>query len=630
MAEYYPKWILVIRKKALALFNKYSIPKWMLFLFDSFAVFLTFLVAYLLRFNFVVSDFLLAHSVHHALIAVAVYALFFLVFRSFSGLIRHATLTDISLVFAATSSALMVLVLLSIITRIFGLGKSLTIPLSVILIHYGLITIMLFVSRISVKLLFHFATSSRRNLRNVLIYGAGELGFIIKRVIMSDPKNEINVAGFIDDNKQLQGKKINSIPVLNPNMLNKEFIHKHKIKTIILAINNLTQSRKSEIIHSAIDLGMEVLKTPETEKWLNRKMIIQDLQKVKLEDLLGRDLTKIENGIIGKRVLVTGAAGSVGAEIVRQLLRFNPGEVILVDQAETPMFQIENELRIKFRSEMFQFILADITNFKKMENIFREHHPEIVFHAAAYKHVPLMEENPHEAFLVNVGGTKILIDLAVKYGISKFVFISTDKCFNPSGVMGASKRIGEMILQIRNKQLEVKTQFIITRFGNVLGSNGSVIPLFSQQISNGGPVTVTHPEISRYFLTIPDACELILESAFLDQGGEIFDFDMGDPVKITDLARKMIRLCGLEPGKDIEITFTGLRPGEKLNEERQEGTEAIQPTGNPRIRIVRVDEPDYAELKSRIEVILSNLYNLSKQEVIDAMQKIVNGVDNVR
>jgi FlaA1/EpsC-like NDP-sugar epimerase len=627
MFEKYPKWLLGFREKTLIIFSKYSIPRWIVFSLDNLSVFFVFFLAYLLRFNFIIGEIPFDQAIIHVCIVITVYAFFELIFRSYSGLIRHTTLTDISLIFVSTTSSALVLVLFSLLSRVLNWGEYLTIPFSVILIHYGLITIILFFIRVAIKMVFRFATSSSIKTKKVLIYGAGDLGFVVKRVILSDPEYGFEVAGFIDTNKNLLGKKINGIPVYNPDFLNAELLSKHKIKTVILAIKDITVEQKSEIIRSAISLGLEVLETPEVNKWLNGQLQARQFQKVKLEDLLGRqpiklDLTTIRDGLNNKIIMVTGAAGSIGSEIVRQLTRFNSKKVVLIDNAETPMFHLENELRERFNHLQVQMLLADVTNHEKMEQIFSDFRPEIIFHAAAYKHVSLMEENPHESVRVNAGGTKTLIELSVKYKVKKFVMISTDKSVNPTSVMGASKRICEMIVQSASKREGVKTQFVTTRFGNVLGSNGSVVPIFTRQIELGGPVTVTHPEVTRYFMTIPEACELVLEAGFMGKGGEIFVFDMGNPVKITDLADQMIRLSGLIPDRDIKIVYTGLRPGEKLYEELLTDKETSLPTHNPKINKAKVEVINNAKL-ILIDKLLKNLYSFSKHEVIELISKIV-------
>ncbi len=629
MFKKYPDIREVLRSKASGFFHKYSVPRWMLFIHDTFAVFIAFLLAYLLRFNLAPGSFEMNQAVIHGLIALFVYTVFMLTFHSYAGLIRHTTLTDVSVVFVSTSASAMVLVLFSLGARYFKLPGILIIPVSILLIHYVLITVYLFFMRIGVKMLFRFATHSvKSSTTRVIIYGAGEMGFIVKRVLLSDPRGGFNVMGFIDDNKQLQGKKINGIQVYGPEIFSSGFVIKHKIQNLILAIRDLPSSKKSDIIKKAIDFNVEVLETPAIEKWLNGQLEVRQLQKVQLEDLLGRDpiildMELIRKGLAKKTILVTGAAGSIGSEIVRQLSRFVTHNIILVDQAETPMFHLENELRKSYSHMKFKSQLADITNPEKMELIFQKYHPEIVFHAAAYKHVPLMEENPHEALRVNVGGTRLMIELSVKYDVRKFVMISSDKSVNPTNIMGASKKVCEMLVQTKAMKDGVKTQFVITRFGNVLGSNGSVIPLFKKQIEEGGPVTVTHPDIVRYFMTIPEACQLVLEAGFMGKGGEIFVFDMGKPVKIADLAVNMIRLSGLEPGKDIKIEYTGLRPGEKLFEELLSKKEEILPTHHEKIKVAKVDKNDYKTEVLKVITSLKNIYGLSEQEVFEFFEMLV-------
>lgn len=629
MFKNYPDIREALRSKTSEFFHKYSVPRWMLLIHDTIAVFVTFIIAYLLRYNLIPDSFQINLAIIHGLIALFVYTVFMLTFRSYAGLIRHTTLTDVTLVFVSTTVSAVVLVLISYGEHYFSLSEDLVIPVAILLIHYVLITVFLFFMRISVKMLFRFAThSSKSSTNRVIIYGAGEMGFIVKRVLLSDPRGGFAVAGFIDDNKQLQGKKINGIQVFDSEVLSSGFIIRHKIQTLILAIRNLPSSKKSEIIKKAIDFGVEVLETPAIEKWLNGQLEVKQLQKVQLEDLLGRDpirldLDIIRKGLAKKTILVTGAAGSIGSEIVRQLSRFSTHNIILIDQAETPMFHLENELRKSYTHVKFKSQLADVTNPDKMELIFQKYHPEIVFHAAAYKHVPLMEENPHEALRVNVGGTRVMIELSVKYDVKKFVMISSDKSVNPTNIMGASKRVCEMLVQTKAMKEGVKTQFVITRFGNVLGSNGSVIPLFKKQIEEGGPVTVTHPDIMRYFMTIPEACQLVLEAGFMGKGGEIFVFDMGKPVKIADLAINMIRLSGLEPEKDIKIEYTGLRQGEKLFEELLSNTEEIIPTHHEKIKVAKVDKNDYKTEVLKVIASLKNIYGLSEQDVFEFFEMLV-------
>jgi FlaA1/EpsC-like NDP-sugar epimerase len=622
------RWFEFLRIKATTIFDKYSIPRWVVFCLDNIAVILVFFIAYLLRFNFVLADINLHKALIQSGITFCTYTTFSILFHSYSGLIRHTTLTDILLIFSVTTSSVIFLLIFTFCANFFGFGEILTIPISILLIHYVTITVLLFSQRILIKIIFRFATMSVSPTNRVLIFGAGSMGFIVKRVLLSDPHSGYSVVGFVDKNRNLHGKMINGLPVYSPKILKTGFLILNKINTIVIAIKDISPKSKSSIIRTALDSGLEILEPPSMDRWLDGQLKVRQLKKVKFQDLLGRDCIKLNMDVIGKglnrkTILVTGAAGSIGSEIVRQLARFETKRVVLVDQAETPMFHLENELRDNFNLLRFESHLADITNARKMELIFKEYHPDIVFHAAAYKHVPLMEANPHEALRVNVGGTKLITELSLKYGVEKFVMISSDKSVNPSSVMGASKRVCEMIVKSRAHATKGKTQFVVTRFGNVLGSNGSVIPLFTKQIEEGGPITVTHPDITRYFMTIPEACELVLEAGFMGKGGEIFVFDMGSPIKIVDLAEQMIKLSGLVPGKDIKIVFTGLRPGEKLYEELLTCKENTLPTHHPKIKIAQVEQFDYSVLLSRIDLLIKNSYLLSKQEVVELFRELV-------
>jgi FlaA1/EpsC-like NDP-sugar epimerase len=617
-----------LKIKTFAFVRKHYVPRWMVFSLDSVSVFFSFWMAYLLRFNFVREAFITEIAFNQALICFFTYVILSFVIRPYSGMIRHTTIIDIFYVFLTTSLTYLWLIFLTLIARSFEWPITLQIPISILTIHYVLITVFLFGVRLSIKTFYHLITSSNSKKQKVLIFGAGSMGVIVKKVLMSDIKGSYVVSGFLDNNRNIQGKKINGIRVYSPEHINREFLGRHGIETLVFAIKDIPACDKSEIFKWAIDLGLEVRDTPSVDKWFEGELQMKQIEKVKLEDLLGREaiqlnLKKIGLGLAGKTVLVTGAAGSIGSEIVRQLTRFKMKLLVLTDQAETPMFHMESELKKLFSQCPVKVILGDVTNLEKMESIFRDYQPEVVFHAAAYKHVPLMEENPHEALRVNIGGTKLVTKLSVKYAVKKFVMISTDKAVNPTNVMGASKRLCEMIVQLKSQKTENKTQFIITRFGNVLGSNGSVIPIFEKQIREGGPVTVTHPDIMRYFMTIPEACQLVLEAGFMGKGGEIFVFDMGKPVKIVDLARQMIRLSGFTPDKDIKIEFSGLRPGEKLYEELLNDEETTKPTHHPKIKIANVKKLEAPGLLLQVENIVNGLYNMSKQEVVDAFRELV-------
>jgi len=612
------------------LFKKHSLPRWLVLLIDIGAVFISFIVAYLLRYNFESYTFSILFSTAQGLLVCSVYLGFMFLFKSYSGLLRQTTIKDTFIIGVTNASAFSVLFIMTLITRYFELNRLFDIPLSILIIHFGMISVAHIFFRVSIKMFYVYVSVPSSNKKNVLIYGSGETGIIVKRVLESDPRSGYQLKGFIDDNIKLQGKKVDGFPVFSKNILTKDFIESEGVKVFIFAIKDLSATKKKEILESVINLGLEIFDTPSFDTWLNGHLQVKQLRKVQIEDLLGRepiklDLRRIEQGLKNKTILVTGAAGSIGSEIVRQLTKYKYKQLILIDQAETPCFYLDNELKDKFSTCHYEMIIGDVTNEVRMEQIFRKYRPDIIFHAAAYKHVPLMEANPLEAFRVNVGGTKIISELAIKYKAEKFVMISTDKAVNPTNVMGASKKVCELLLQAQARRLETDTQFVTTRFGNVLGSNGSVIPLFKKQIADGGPVTITHPDITRFFMTIPEACQLVLEAGFMGNGGEIFIFDMGEPVKILDIAIRLIQLSGLEPYEDIEIKYTGLRPGEKLFEELFADTEQQLPTHNPKISIARVADADYDTIYLKINNTLNSIYKKSGTEIIEAMKEIVPG-----
>jgi FlaA1/EpsC-like NDP-sugar epimerase len=616
--------------KVIKIFKNHSLPRWLVFFIDSGAVFFSFLIAYMLRYNFEVYTFDISTAFKQAFLVLVVYALFILVFKSYIGMIRHTTIRDTYKIILANSCALVVLFFVTLMSRRYSWNTFFNIPLSILLIHSGAVTILLFFFRVFVKIFYEFASFSSHDRKNVLIYGSGEMGILVKRLIEGDPKNQYRLSGFIDDDRKKQGKKVDGYKVYSRKVLKKDFIANENIKVFIIAINSIAPAKKKEVIESMIGFGCEILDTPTFDQWLNGILQVKQLRKVELEDLLGRepitlDLERIGQGLKNKTILVTGAAGSIGSEIVRQLTKYDYKILVLIDQAETPSFYLNNELLEKYPECRYKLIVGDVTNHQKMEFIFKKYRPEIIFHAAAYKHVPLMEKNPHEAFRVNVGGTKNISDLAIRYKVEKFVMISSDKAVNPTNVMGASKKVCELLVHAQARRPGIKTKFITTRFGNVLGSNGSVIPLFKKQISNGGPVTITHPEITRFFMTIPEACQLVLEAGFMGNGGEIFIFDMGKPIKILDIATKLIRLSGLLPYRDIEIKFTGLRPGEKLFEELFSEAEDQLPTHNPKISIAKIAEADYENILPKINETLINIYEKSGPEVVAAMKEIVPG-----
>jgi len=617
-----------LRDLGIQLSKEYSLPRWLVLIIDLSVVFFAFFLAYLLRFNFVMGSVSLTKAANQALLTLGVYALFMILFQSYSGLIRHTTIKDIYRIFLATTSSTLALIFLSLAGRQFYWTQVFIIPISILIIHYVVITVMLSFIRIIIKAIFESFKVSQNGKKNTLIFGAGILGVAVKRIIESDQFSGFRITDFIDDNRKLRGKTVNQHPILSSGILDRKFVKDKNIKTIILAINNFPKERKAFIIKKAISLDLEVLEVPSADSWLQGKFSVRQLQRVKPEDLLGRDpivmdTNRIGNWLCGKTILVTGAAGSIGSELVRQLARFNTIRLVLVDQAETPSFFLKSELEKEFKGLLFTSVIADVTNYLMMKNVFREFRPEVVFHAAAYKHVTMMEDNPREAIRVNTGGTKTVADLAIRYGVEKFIMISSDKVVNPANIMGASKKLCELYVHSLYCRKQTDLQFVTTRFGNVLGSNGSVIPIFKRQIENGGPVTVTHSEITRFFMTIPEACQLVLEAAFMGKGGEIFIFDMGSPVKIYDLAKQMISLSGFIPGEEIKIEVTGLRPGEKLYEELLSDKETTQETYHPKIMIAHNGVGYGSEVELRIERLLEELYLLPTEEVIRKLKELV-------
>ncbi len=621
-------WMEKLRLGARAIFLRHSLPRWMVFGFDGGGVFITYIFSLILRFNFDLEAIDGGLAFKQAILVTVVYCGFELIYRSFAGLIRHTTIRDIFNVVLATSSSLTLLIIISFLARHLNWNRGFMVPVSILLIHFVTLNALLFISRILIKMFYEMVSIKSVDKKNIFIFGAGSMGVLVQRIIESDTNSEYNIVAFLDNNKRMHSKNLGRIPVFSPTKLSKSFLEKHGVDTMIFAIKDIPPREKSEIFKLAVDQGLEVLEVPNVTSWFNGQFQINQLKKINVQDLLVREpiqmnMKIIEHGLRERRILVTGAAGSIGSEIVRQLTKFRIERLILVDNAETPMFHLENELTENYAHAPVRTILADVTDQRRMERIFKEYRPEIVFHAAAYKHVSLMEENPHEAIRVNVGSTALLTKLSIEYKTQKFVMVSTDKAVNPTNVMGASKRMCEMLLQSRSLTPGNRTSFVITRFGNVLGSNGSVVPIFRKQIEEGGPVTVTHPEITRFFMTIPEACQLVLEAGFMGMGGEIFVFDMGQPVKIADMARRMIRLSGYVPDEDIMIQYSGLRPGEKLYEELLANEEKTLPTYNPKVKVAEVTWLEYRDILMKIYRFLRLFPTMKERDLVEQIKSIV-------
>lgn len=549
--------------------------------------------------------------------------------KSYTGIIRYTSTQDaVRIFFAVAISTFLILSLEGV--YFIALGKHFLKPGVIIIDAFILIT-LLSGFRITFKLLYNqYAPSIISTARKeVIIYGAGEAGIIAKRSFEQNTKYSRKVIAFIDDNPKLHGKSVEGIRIYPSNLNLERIITSRKSVELVIAINNLSPSRKKKIIETCLQYAIKVKTIPPVSAWINGEFSPQSVKSVRIQDLLEREpielsITKIKKELKGEIILITGAAGSIGSEIARQCLTFKPKKLVLLDQGETPLYELDHEFN---RAENVEVVIANVCNTARIDKVFQHFKPAYVFHAAAYKHVPLMEDNPYEAINTNVFGTQNVANIAVKYKVKKFVFVSTDKAVNPTNIMGASKRIAEIYIQSLNSKLKLDsdnhTKFVTTRFGNVLGSNGSVIPLFRKQIENGGPLTVTHPEITRYFMTIPEACQLVLEAGVMGKGGEIYIFDMGESVKIVDLARKMIKLSGLKEDEDIEIKYTGLRPGEKLKEELLNDQENTIGTHNPKIMVAQVSEYNYLEVNELINDMYQERDNLKNSHLVRTMKAIV-------
>ena len=613
------------------------LPRWMVLMLDVVLCLVAYVLAYQLAYHYYYFQFadIELYKITNILITLGFQIVWFWVFHTYSGIVRYSTFVDITKLLSAIIANIVSLFIVYYVSVSF-IGDGLFLRLGILL--YGVFAFLLLMFlRVSVKTLYDVFVVSLGRTIPVVVYGTKSAGISIAKMLRAETNSRYRVVGFVDDKKN-QNKEIFGLPIYSTNNADLMYLlDKKKIKAVVISPLKLTESTVSSELNMFADAGLQLLMIPKLTNYkegdeVEGFNVERNLRKIQIEDLLGRkpieiDKIPIEKMISGKVVMITGAAGSIGSEIVRQLSMFKPRKLVLLDNAETPLHNIKLELTDKFHDIEYAFVIADVRMRDRIESVFAETHPNVVFHAAAYKHVPLMEDNPSECVIANVKGTCNVADMAVKYGVSSFVMVSTDKAVNPTNVMGCSKRVAEIYVQSLAKKLALQggkaTRFITTRFGNVLGSNGSVIPLFRQQIEKGGPVTVTHPDIIRYFMTIPEACQLVLEAGTIGNGGEIFVFDMGMPVKIADLAKKMIRLSGLEPGVDIKIEYTGLRPGEKLYEELLNDEELVKPTSHDKIMIANVREYDYDEMLPMYNKLFE--YGKSNQDylVVRTMKEMV-------
>ncbi len=588
------------------------LPRWIIASLDSLILFHCAIFGYLVRFNFELELFEQNDAFAGSFTFMVGGLLVMQNTRSYEGIVRHTGFRDGSNIFKTVLITFVLFLFLNFFHGNF-LNDRFLLPTSVLIIASLSSMFMLIFYRLLVKELFVYLKNgfAEKDLRHGVIFGAGEAGIIAQEAIKNDSKSQMNIVAFLDDDTKKDGKNIDGKRIYKGLNDLEKLVKQFGVTELIIAVRDLSVHRKNEIIDECLRLNVSVSMVPPVDQWINGGLTAGAIREIKIEDLLSReqillDNPRIEEDLKGKTVLVSGAAGSIGSELCRQISYYHPKLIIMLDIAESPLYDIEQEFKEHHPSCAIKIILGDVKNKKKMKEVFKEFKPQVVFHAAAYKHVPMMENYPEEAIHANVIGTKVLADLSVLAQVEKFVFVSTDKAVNPTNVMGASKRAAEMYVQALNEYLEANhkkyhTRFITTRFGNVLGSNGSVIPLFKKQIMNGGPISVTHPEITRYFMTIPEACQLVLEAGVMGEGGEIFVFDMGEPIKILDLAKKMIQLSGKKVDTDIKIQFTGLREGEKLYEELLNDFETVKITHHPKIKIAQVLPSSYHKIDGQIE-----------------------------
>jgi len=596
----------------------------MVLIIDLVICFFAIIIAYLVRFNFNIPEVEIKGFPFVFSVIIGVRLLSFLITGTYKGIVKHTSSKDSQRIFITLTIGSLAFVVVNLIFY-YGINKTFPIPFSIIIIDYMATLFLMITLRVLFKSIYTEIMNPYREKSNVIIFGAGESGIITKRTLDKDAGLKYKVLAFIDEDAKKEGKILEGVKILGLNKLD-DLLSKEDVAHLIISVQQLSSARKKMLIDTCLKYDTKVLNVPPVSNWINGQLSFKQIKKIQIEELLEREPIKlsednIKQQLSDKVILVTGAAGSIGSEMVRQIVQFSPKKIILLDQAESPLYDMELELGDDPSHVPYEIVIGDIRNKERMENLFKTFQPSYVFHAAAYKHVPMMENNPSESIFTNVLGTKVIADLAVQYNIERFVMVSTDKAVNPTNVMGASKRIAEIYIQ--SLSTTANTKFITTRFGNVLGSNGSVIPRFRKQIESGGPITITHPDITRFFMTIPEACQLVLEAGTSGEGGEIYIFDMGESVKILDLAKKMIKLSGLTLDKDIKITYTGLRPGEKLYEELLANEENTIATHHNQIMIAKVKKYDFKEVDTKINQLISSFNAQNNFQIVAQMKALV-------
>ena len=606
------------------------LPRWVILVIDILLVAVSISFScYLIEKLSYSTQFVFYNALHMYLMILGVSIGFMFIYRTYSGIIRHSTFIDLFKLFLATFSTTVFVGIVSYSFKLMTGQRMIQMSIPFLAVFIATSFILLFLFRLFVKEFFHLIREFRRSTlrKRILVFGIDEQAVAVARAVLDNPHLPYHIVGFLTQRHDIKRAHLLGKPIFSVEKIQNNTKDDLLLDGILLVKEMMTKEEMNNWVNLFLEKDLQVFTSPSVQE-LQNVDLQGSIKTLQIEDLLNRKPITIVNDDLKirhleKSVLITGGAGSIGSEIVRQVATLNPSLIVVLDQAETPLYEIEMEMRSKFPYINFKFILADISNRHRIEPLFQKYNFSMVYHAAAYKHVPLIEENPHEGVLVNILGSKNLSTLASKYGVNRFVMVSTDKAVKPTNVMGATKRSAELFVQALQNTPNNKTKFITTRFGNVLGSNGSVIPHFKKQIENGGPVTITHPDIVRYFMTIPEACDLVLQAGTMGKGGEIFVFDMGEPVKILDLAKRMIKLSGFEPNLDIKIIYTGLRPGEKLYEELLSDDAKTLATHNEKILISKDPNMKFEDIEKYTNQIVKAALRREKRQVVQILKEIV-------